>query len=157
MRKFVTLIAGVSLLCGMTALAQSNAPGGGTSQGNPVDEQIAQAHRMAGILVRAIREGVQDPATWPLVSKALTDRTAMLNAELNRVAMLQALFTAAQGGDRAAIQTARGNLRTATETVAEAAKKFTQDIGAIRIHLQSERGANPGAGGTGTAAPQSTK
>lgn len=159
MKKFVMLLAGVAVLCGVTALAQPKPGGRGPQGGSPVldptEEQIARAHHMYGLLVRAIREGEHDAATWPLVTKALADRTTMLQAELNRVSKLEALLTAFQGGDKNAIQAARQDVKTATETVAAAAKTFMEDAGGIRDHLKSEHGAQPGA--TTTTAPPATK
>jgi hypothetical protein len=162
MRKLVTTAVGVAVLCGMTAFAQSTPS---TTQSTPptmgmmnTDQQhIMGAHRDAEFIHRAIMEGAHDPETLQLVSQALTDRTTLLQSELNRVAQLQALVTALQGGDKAAIQAARETLKTATETVVANAKTFAQDCKAIREHLQSipHEGWRPrqGSGGTpGTTA-----
>ena len=97
-----------------------------------------RAHREAEILHRAILEGVHDPTTLQLLNQALTDRTALLQSDLNRVAQLQALVTAIQGGNRAAIQAAREAVKTATEAVVAKAKTFSEDCRVIREHLQSQ-------------------
>ena len=65
-------------------------------------EHIMWLMREAEMLHRALMEGRHDPATLQLLDQALTDRTTLLQAELDRVAKAQALVTAIQGGDRAA-------------------------------------------------------
>jgi hypothetical protein len=157
MRRLMTIAVAVGALCGMTAFAQTESSTATTGQmpGAPPEQMnIMRAHRDAEILHRAIMEGMHDPTTLQLVSQALTDRTAVLQSELNRVAQLQALVAAIQGGNRAAIQAAREAVRTATETVEANAKTFSEECRAIREHLQSVphpgRRQPPGSGGTPT-------
>jgi len=140
MRRLMAMAVAVGALCALTAFAQTESGTGTTGQmpGAPPEQtNILRAHRDAEILHRAIMEGMHDPTTLQLVSQALTDRTAVLQAELNRVAQLQALVTAIQGGNRAAIQAARAAVRTATETVEADAKTFSEDCRAIYEHLRS--------------------
>jgi hypothetical protein len=155
MRKLMTMALAVTALCGMTAFAQT-APSPATTSpmpGTPPEqEHIMRAHRDAELLHRAIMEGMHDPATLQLVTQALTDRTTQLQADLNRVTQLQALVTAIQGGNKAAIQAARETVKTATEAVITDAKTFSEDCRAIREHLQSlphpGRRLPPGTGAT---------
>ena len=158
MRKLMAMAVAAATLCGMTAFAQTEPSTATTGQmpGAPLEQMnIMRAHREAELLHRAIMEGMHDPVTLQLVSQALTDRTAELQSEINRVAQLQALVTAIQGGNRAAIQAARAAVRTATETVEANAKTFCEDCRAIWEHLRSVqhpgRRQPPGSGGTPAA------
>ena len=140
MRKLMTMVVGVAALCGMTAFADTTpgtAPVTTATTTVVPDEHIMRAHREAEILHRAIMEGAHDPATLPLLTKALTDRTTLLQSELDRVAKLQALVPAIQGADKAAIKTAREAVKASTETVVASAKTFSEDCKAIREHLKS--------------------
>ncbi len=155
MRRLMTMAVAAAALCGMTAFGQtapSTAPTAPGQGGASEQEHIMRAHNDAEILHRAIMEGMHDPTTLQLVTQALTDRTAVLQADLNRVTQLQALVTAIQGGNRAAIQAAREAVKTATEAVVANAKTFSEDCRAIREHLQSMphpgRRVPPGTGGT---------
>jgi hypothetical protein len=166
MRKLMTMVVGVVALCGMTAVAQpvpSATPGVPPSLPSTVapmginsDEiHLMRANSDAGIIHRAMMEGVHDPATLELVAKALTDRTTLLKSELDRVAKFQALVTALQAGDKAAVETAKEAVRTSTGMVVANAKAFSQDCKAIREHLQRHgrpplppsTGATPGTTG----------
>jgi predicted nucleic acid-binding Zn-ribbon protein len=88
------------------------------------------------LIINAIRDAAQNPALVPLLNQALTDRTTLLQSEIARVAQLQALLTAIQGGNKAAIQSAREALRTASETVEANMKTFREDCRAIREHMR---------------------
>jgi len=155
MRRLMTMAVAAAVLCGITAFAQTT-PSPATTAPMPgaltEQEYIMRAHREAEILHRAILEGMHDPTTLQLVTQALTDRTALLQSDLNRVTQLQAFVTAVQGGDRTAIQAAREAVRTATEAVVARARTFSEDCRAIREHLQSVphpgRRQPPNFGGT---------
>lgn len=141
MRRLMMMVAAVGALCGMTAFGQT-APSPATTApaaAAPAEQEqhIWRAHRDFEIIQRALREGMHDAATLQLVSQALTDRTTVLQSELNRVSQLQALVAAIQGGNGAAIREARQAVRTVTETVVANAKKFSEDCRAILEHLQS--------------------
>ena len=88
------------------------------------------------LITRAIREAAQNSALVPLVNQALTDRTTLLQSELNRVAQLQALLTAVQGGNKAAIESAREAVRTASQTVETNMRAFREDCTAIREKIR---------------------
>jgi hypothetical protein len=140
MRGLMMIAAGVAALCGMTTLGQTSSPvttvpGGGM----PVEQEqhILAAHRDFWIIHRALIEGMHDLTTLQLLSQALTDRTTLLQSELNRVSQLQALVAAIQGGNAAAIRQARQAVRAATETVVANARIFSQACNAIRERLES--------------------
>lgn len=138
MRKLATTVVAVAVLCGMTAFAQTSTPAttpgenpeGRFRPGGPGGEPEMQ------LIANAIREAAQNPALAPLISQALTDRTALLQAEIARVAQLQALLTAVQGGNKATIPAAREAVKTATETVEANMKTFREDCRAIREHIR---------------------
>jgi len=134
MRKLVTAAAAVAVLCGMTALAQTP-----TKPPMASDEHIMMAHGEAELLHRALLESKHDPETLKLLDQALTDRTTMLQAELDRTTKAVAYVKAMRGGDKAAIQETKDALKGSLETVAAAAKTFSADCWAIREHLRSMR------------------
>ena len=143
MRRLMTMVVAVGAMCGMMVFGQTApspatttpAPGGPSEQ----EQHIWRAHRDFEIIQRAITEGMHDAVTLQLVSQALTDRTTLLQSELNRVSQLQALVTAIQGGNAAAIREARQAVKTATETVVANAKTFSEDCRAILEHLRTVR------------------
>jgi Lhr-like helicase len=141
MSRLMAMIAGAAALCGMTAFGYTGSSTATTATASGETEELEQhavrtAHEFA-IIHRALAEGMHDATTLQLVSQALTDRTTLLESELNRVSKLQALVTAIQGGNRTAIQEARQAVRTATQTVVANANTFSQDCRAIRERLQS--------------------
>jgi len=161
MTKLAALVAGVAVLFGMTALAQTTATGGGKPESEQAawirgEQQIEQAHHMAAMLHNIVAKAEPDPATRPLMLKAFADRKVMLQTELERVTKLEALHTAVQEADRNAIERARENLKGSNEAVLAAAKAFIADFEAIH-HTLVEHGAKTGAAGTGTAAPETAK
>ena len=143
MRKLVMTIVGVAALCGMTAFAQTAPTTPPTTPAVPEDHAM-RAHRESEVLHRALMEGMHDPATLALLTKALTDRTTLLNSQLDHVTKLQAVVTAMQGGDKAAIKTAREAAKSSMETVEANAKILSEDCQAIREHLKSA--PHPGLG-----------
>jgi hypothetical protein len=141
MSRLMAMIAGAAALCGMTAFGYTGASTAttATASGEPaeLEQHIVGAHRDLAIIHRALVEGMHDATTLQLVSQALTDRTTLLQSELNRVSQLQALVTAIQGGNQAAVREARQAVRTATRTVVANAKTFSEDCRASRERLQS--------------------
>jgi hypothetical protein len=157
MRKLMAAVVGVAALCGMTAFAQTapSAPPAAPPTTVSPDEHIMRAHREGQMLQHALMEGIHDPALLPLISKALTDRTTLLQSELDHVAKLQALVTAIQSGDKTAIQTAREAAKASLETVVANAKILSEDCKAIREAMphreHHERHTTPGSGSTPAA------
>jgi hypothetical protein len=141
MRRLMTMVAAVGALCGMTAFGQTTPSPATTAPAAaaPAEQEqlIWRAHRDFEIIQRALREGMHDATTLQLLSQALTDRTTLLQSELNRVSQLQALVAAIQGGNGPAIREARQAVRTATESVVANARKFSEDCRAILEHLRS--------------------
>ncbi|MGD1000202.1 MAG: hypothetical protein ABSA67_05830 [Candidatus Brocadiia bacterium] len=138
MLKLMTLVVGVAALCGTMAFAQTSAPA--TTAGENPEGRFRPpppgGDPEMQLIINAIRDAAQNPALVPLLNQALTDRTTLLQSEIARVAQLQALLTAIQGGNKAAIQSAREALRTASETVEANMKTFREDCRAIREHMR---------------------
>jgi hypothetical protein len=140
----------------MTAFAQTATTGAPatTTGGNPAGRAWqspggAGADPEMALIHAAIREAEENPALLPLLSQALTDRTALLNSELNTTAQLQALITAIQGGNTADIKTAWEAVRTARETVEGNAKTFREACRAVRQQMRHRpRREPPTSGGT---------
>jgi len=156
MRKFAAMVVGVAVFCAAATLAQAQSTSAGTvppGPGEKWEEHVGRAHRDAWILQHALMEAKRDPAVLPLVTQALTDRTTLLQAELDHVSKLQAVVTAIQGGDKEAIKTAREAAKASVETVFADAKIFNKDCKAIREQLHLE---HPGHGGQPMPAPATT-
>jgi len=160
MRKLATTVVGMAVLCGMTAFAQPATTGTPSTTPGENPPPHAWQPRPGGepemdLIHNAIREVEENPALAPLVSQALTDRAALLQSELARITQLQALLTAIQGGDKAAIQAAHEALKTSSETVEANRKTFREACRAIREAMprreHHERHTAPASGTTGNS------
>lgn len=137
MRKLVMTVVGVTVLCGMTALAQpEQAP---AKPPMAPHEFIMEAHWEAEVLHLALMESKHDPATLKLLHAALQDRTTLLKAELERVEKAKDLVIEMQkpNEDAAAIRQARAAVRAAQQTVVADAKAFSAACKAIRQHINT--------------------
>ena len=90
MRKLMTTVMGVAALCGMTALAQtppSTPPTSGPTTGGNPEGRMRQGSgdREMEVIHHAISEAARtsDSTTLQLLTRALTDRTTLLNSEIN--------------------------------------------------------------------------
>ncbi len=130
MRKLVTAVAAVAVLCGMTVFAQT--PVQMPAQTPTPKPQPPMAHHEHMILAAgefealhmALMESKHDPETLKLVTNALADRKAMLNGELERMQKMEAVVKAMKSEDKAELQQAREALKGTMEELVAKAKAF---------------------------------